>query len=80
MFFRIGTWCILGTPKGVNELVAANTEYQTSERTSTEIAIIDDNAFPYAELLRKHDFRIKELGDPIKQRLFCKFSGDRLRV
>ncbi|QDH69641.1 DNA-binding transcriptional response regulator [Marilutibacter alkalisoli] len=52
----------LGTPKKLSALRVALQDAAHLKR-NTQIAVIDDQAFPKAEALRNHKFNVVELGD-----------------
>lgn len=68
MFFYVGK------PQGVAELRRRNLTSFSRPRHEIPIAVIDDEPFPYSDILRKHDFNIKELGDPTDIKAVASYS------
>ena len=52
----------IGRPSSLKEISIADWN-KSNSRSLLSIAVIDDKRFAYADLLRKHDFNIVELGD-----------------
>ncbi|NQU67535.1 MAG: hypothetical protein HQ510_06295 [Candidatus Marinimicrobia bacterium] len=53
---------VIGKPKRVEQLKTLPRNNH-NKRETVPICIIDDEPFPYTDLLRKHDFNIKEIGN-----------------
>ena len=49
--------------KTIDDLKIYNQQFEKINRKAVPIAIIDDEKFPYTEMLRRHDFDLRELGD-----------------
>lgn len=60
---RLKNFLMIGRPKYIGDLRDLQTGYSKTERGVAEIAIVDDEEFPYLEILTRHDFRLKALGD-----------------
>lgn len=57
MFFHVGT------PKGIDDLDRTSAMGLGKIRHKVRIVAIDDEGFPYSEILRRHEFNITELHD-----------------
>jgi hypothetical protein len=53
----------IGKPKTIYDLKEKHNDSSPLRRHIVSICIIDDEPFSYADLLTKHDFNIRELGD-----------------
>jgi hypothetical protein len=53
----------LGKPKSIADLRDLPASLAPAKRSSMPILVIDDEPFPYMELLRNHDFNLKQLPD-----------------
>jgi hypothetical protein len=57
-------WILCGKPKCISDLKNNLQSEISINRKELSIAIIDDEPFFYSEILRRHDFTIREIGDP----------------
>src|SRR4051794_31715072 len=56
-------YLVLGGPRSINDLKGHNREFTANDRSRVEIAVIDDQEFPYLELLTRHGFRLRHFKD-----------------
>ncbi len=52
-----------GRPNSISDLQSAVKPFESSMRSMVNIAIIDDEDFPYLDLLQTHDFHIRKIPD-----------------
>ena len=54
---------IIGKPYSINDLKGFSNSQTSKNRSSYNIAVIDDDPFPIKNILGNHGFTIDELGD-----------------